>query len=83
MSPSGLYLAAVPAYVSSAEYRSVMTRLSRTSSLRQLQRNAENMARLSPFLADRERFSRIAERYREEADRMESKTKTPVGNTGD
>jgi len=29
------------------------------------------MARLSPFKADRERFARIAERYRREADALE------------
>ncbi|MNT03006.1 hypothetical protein D3C72_1375240 [compost metagenome] len=50
---------------------SLMTRTSRVSELRRLQLNAENMARLSPFKADRERFARIAERYRREADALE------------
>ena len=48
-----------------------MTRTSRLPELRRLQLNAENMARLSPFKADRERFGRIAERYRQEADVLE------------
>jgi hypothetical protein len=50
---------------------SLMTRTSRVYELRRLQLNAENMARLSPFKADRERFARIAERYRREADALE------------
>lgn len=48
-----------------------MTLASRVSDLRQLQRNAETMARLSPFKADRDRFGLIAERYRKEADTLE------------
>ncbi|MBB4797980.1 hypothetical protein HNP32_001704 [Brevundimonas bullata] len=55
-----------------------MTRPSRVSELRQLQRNAENMARLSPFKADRERFGRIADEYREEADTLERESKNPA-----
>lgn len=54
-----------------------MTRPSRVSELRQLQRSAENMARLSPFKADRERFGGIADKYREEADTLEREGKTP------
>lgn len=38
------------------------------ASLHVLQQEAERMARLSPFAADRDRFSRIARRYREEAE---------------
>lgn len=53
-----------------------MKRSNRVSDLRQLQRNAENMARLSPFRADRDRFGRIAEKYREEADDLERDSKT-------
>lgn len=49
----------------------MMTRTSRLTELRRLQLNAENMARLSPFKADRERFARVAERYRLEADALE------------
>jgi hypothetical protein len=55
-----------------------MTRPSRVSELRQLQRNAENMARLSPFTADRERFTRIADKYREEAEALERESKNPA-----
>jgi hypothetical protein len=55
-----------------------MPRTSRVSDLRQLQRNAENMARLSPFKADRDRFGRIAERYREEAETLERESKNPA-----
>lgn len=56
-----------------------MARPSRVSELRQLQRNAENMARLSPFNADRERFGRIADAYREEAERLERGSKNQAG----
>ncbi len=52
-----------------------MTRTSRVTDVRQLQRNAEHMARLSPFKADRDRFERIAERYREEAETLERNSK--------
>jgi len=62
----------------SAEFSPVMTRPNRVSNLRQLQRNAEAMARLSPFTADRVRFSRMAERYREEADRLEPGMESPL-----
>lgn len=55
-----------------------MTRPSRVSELRQLQRNAENMARLSPFKTDRERFGRIADKYREEAEALERESKNPA-----
>jgi len=55
-----------------------MTRTSRVADLRQLQRNAENMARLSPFKADRDRFGRMADRYREEAYTLERESKNPV-----
>lgn len=48
-----------------------MNPTSRLSELRRLQLNAENMARLSPFNRDRERFGRIAERYGREADALE------------
>lgn len=48
-----------------------MTRTSRLTELRRLQLDAENMERLSPFKADRERFARVAERYRREADALE------------
>lgn len=41
------------------------------SNLRALQQEAERMARLSPFAADRDRFNRIARRYRDEADQAE------------
>lgn len=61
-----------------SEFSIKMTRTSRVSDLRQLQRNAENMARLSPFKADRDRFGRIAERYREEADTLERDSKNPA-----
>lgn len=54
-----------------------MTHSIRPSDLRQLQRNAENMARLSPFKADSERFRRIAERYRNEADALEREEQKP------
>lgn len=39
--------------------------------LRALQQEAERMARLSPFTADRERFYRIAQRYREQAEKQD------------
>jgi len=55
------------------EFRFIMTRSSRVSELRQLQLNAERMARLSPFQADRDRFAGLAERYRKEADALEMK----------
>ncbi|MNS62057.1 hypothetical protein [Brevundimonas sp. CEF1] len=55
------------------EFRFIMTRSSRVSELRQLQLNAEHMARLSPFQADRDRFAGLAERYRKEADALEMK----------
>lgn len=55
-----------------------MTHPSRVSELRQLQRNAENMARLSPFQADRERFGRIADKYRVEAETLERESKNPA-----
>lgn len=54
-----------------------MTRPSRVSELRQLQRSAESMARLSPFKADRERFGWIADKYREEAETLERESKKP------
>lgn len=53
-----------------------MIRTSRVPELRRLQFNAENMARLSPFRADRERFARIAERYRKEADALAEEIET-------
>lgn len=55
------------------EFRFIMTRSSRISELRQLQLNAERMARLSPFEADRDRFAGMAERYGREADALEMK----------
>jgi len=55
------------------EFRFIMTRSSRISELRQLRLNAERMARLSPFEADRHRFADMAERYRREADALEMK----------
>ncbi|WEK56458.1 MAG: hypothetical protein P0Y52_07785 [Candidatus Brevundimonas phytovorans] len=58
-----------------SEFRFMMTRSSRLVDLRQLQRNAENMATLSPFKADRDRFGQIAQRYREEADTLERESK--------
>ena len=61
-----------------SEFRFTMTRPSRVSELRQLQRNAENMARLSPFKADRERFGRIADKYREEAEALARESKNPA-----
>jgi len=67
-----------PRTIANAEFRFIMTRSNRVSELRQLQRNAENMARLSPFKADRDRFDRIAERYREEADTLERDSKNPA-----
>lgn len=60
-----------PCTTANAEFRFIMTRTNRVSELRQLQRNAENMARLSPFKTDRDRFGRIAAGYREEADALE------------
>jgi len=36
------------------------------------------MARLSPFKADRERFGRIADKYREEAEALERESKKPA-----
>ncbi len=39
------------------------------AALRAFQQEAERMARLSPFTADRDRFNRIAQRYREEAEK--------------
>lgn len=41
------------------------------AALRALQHEAERMARLSPFTADRDRFYRIAQRYREEAEKQD------------
>jgi len=41
------------------------------ATLRALQQEAERMARLSPFTADRERFYRIAQRYREQAEKQD------------
>jgi len=41
-----------------------MTRLARLSDLRQLHRNTGNMARLSPFKVDGERFRRMARAFR-------------------
>ncbi|WP_292037196.1 MULTISPECIES: hypothetical protein [unclassified Brevundimonas] len=58
-----------------------MTRFPTVSDLRQLQRNAENMARLTPFEADSERFMRLAERYRREADALDRKD-PPAGEGG-
>ncbi|MNV03792.1 hypothetical protein D3C71_940730 [compost metagenome] len=55
-----------------------MTRTSRVADLRQFQRNAENMARLSPFKADRDRFGRMADRYRKEADALERDSINPA-----
>ena len=55
-----------------------MTRTSRVADLRQLQHNAENMARQSPFKADRDRFGRMADRYREEANALERDSKNPA-----
>lgn len=47
------------------------------TTLRTLQYNAERMAKLSPFAADRDRFNRIAQRYREEADNGELESRPP------
>ncbi|MBB4797196.1 hypothetical protein HNP32_000920 [Brevundimonas bullata] len=47
------------------------------AALRALQQNALNMARLTPFPADRDRFQRIAERYREEAARLDQAVRPP------
>jgi len=41
------------------------------ATLRALQQEAERMARLSPFTADRERFYRISQRYREQAEKQD------------
>jgi hypothetical protein len=46
--------------------------------LRRLQLNAEQMARLSPFKADREKFGRIAERYRQEAEALKGRGGPPA-----
>jgi hypothetical protein len=40
------------------------------AALRALQQEAERMARLSPFSADRDRFNRMAQRYRDEAEKQ-------------
>jgi len=47
------------------------------AALRVLEQEAERMARLSPFAADRDRFNRIALRYREEAARRASESPPP------
>lgn len=54
-----------------------MTHASRLTELRRLQ-NAEQMARLSPFKADREKFGRIAERYRQEAEALKGRGGPPA-----
>lgn len=64
-----------PCPIASIEFSPEMNRPSRAAELRQLQRNAETMARLSPFKADREKFGQMAERYREEADQAERRTR--------
>lgn len=55
-----------------------MTHASRLTELRRLQLNAEQMARLSPFKADREKFGRIAERYRQEAEALKGRGGAPA-----
>lgn len=49
--------------------------------LRRLQHEAEKMARLSPFPADRSRFNRIAKGYSEEADALDPASKAKPGET--
>ena len=49
------------------------------ATLRTLQYNAERMAKLSPFAADRDRFNRIAQRYREEAESGEQERRPSAG----
>lgn len=48
-----------------------------SASLRVLEQEAERMARLSPFAADRDRFNRIALRYREEAIKRDKEVPPP------
>lgn len=48
-----------------------------SASLRVLEQEAERMARLSPFAADRDRFNRIALRYREEAIKRDKEVAPP------
>lgn len=50
----------------------------KAANLRVLQKEAERMARLSPFAADRDRFNRIAQRYGEEAEREERDSIPPA-----
>lgn len=49
----------------------------RLATLKALHQNALNMARLTPFSADRDRFHRIAERYRKEAARLDQAISPP------
>lgn len=57
-----------------------MNHTSRLTELRRLQLNAEHMARLSPFKADREKFGRIAERYRQEAEALKGEGGPPASS---